>query len=177
MQARPLATERPIPEGWEPDLHATLLFIVRGDEILLIHKKRGLGAGKLNGAGGKVEPGESTLEAAMREFEEELRARPVAPRKVGEVAFEVLSGMSILIHVFRADALVGKPVETSEATPMWTPVDDIPYDRMWEDDRHWLPHVIENRPFEAYARFQGDDMVHCRVVLFAENERLPWKLP
>lgn len=175
MRARPLATELPIPDGWEPDLHATLLFIVRGGEILLIHKKRGLGAGKLNGAGGKVEPGESTLEAAMREFEEELRARPVAPRKVGEVAFEVLSGMSILIHVFRADALEGEPVETSEATPMWTPVDDIPYDRMWEDDRHWLPHVIEDCLFEAYARFEGDDMVHCRVALSSDTERLPWE--
>ncbi|MYA32208.1 MAG: 8-oxo-dGTP diphosphatase [Gemmatimonadales bacterium] len=175
MRSRSPAMERPIPESWRPDLHATLLFIVRGGEILLIHKKRGLGAGKLNGAGGKVEPGESTLDAAMREFQEELRARPVTPRKVGEVAFEVLSGMSILIHVFRSDALEGEPVETSEATPRWTPVDDIPYDRMWEDDRHWLPHVIDDRPFEAYARFEGDDMVHCRVVLLPGTERVPWK--
>ncbi len=164
MRARPLATERPIPEGWRPDLHATLLFIVRSGEILLIDKKRGIGAGKLNGAGGKVEPGESTLEAATREFREELGARPVAPRKVGEVGFEMLGAMAIRIHVFRSDALEGEPVETSEATPVWTPIDDIPYDRMWEDDRHWLPHVIEDRPFEAYARFEGDHMAHCRVA-------------
>ena len=175
MRARPLATERPIPESWRPDLHATLLFIVRGGEILLIHKKRGLGAGKLNGAGGKVEPGESTLEAAMREFEEELGARPMAPRQVGEVGFEMLSAMSILIHVFRSDALEGEPVETSEAIPVWTPVDDIPYDRMWEDDRHWLPHVIEDCPFEAYARFEGDDMVHCQVARLSDTERLQWR--
>lgn len=172
MQPRPVATERPIPESWEPDLNATLLYIVRGGQILLIHKKRGLGAGKLNGAGGKVEPGESTIEAAMREFQEELRARPVAPRKVGEVGFEVLSGMSILIHVFRSDALEGEPVETSEATPVWAPIDDPPYDRMWEDDRHWLPHLIEDRRFEAYARFEGDDMVHCRVVCLSDTDSL-----
>lgn len=172
MQSRPLATQRPIPESWKPTLNATLLYIVRGGEVLLIHKKRGLGAGKLNGAGGKVEPGETTLEAATREFREELGAQPLAPRKVGVVAFEVLSGTSILIHVFRSDALEGEPVETSEATPVWVPVDDIPYDRMWEDDRHWLPHLIEDRRFEAYARFVGDDMVHCQVVCLSDTERL-----
>ena len=96
----------------------------------------------------------------------------MAPRKVGEVGFEVLSGMSILIHVFRSDVLEGEPVETGEATPVWTPVDDIPYDRMWEDDRHWLPHLIEDRPFQAYARFEGDDMVHCRVVCLSDTDSL-----
>ncbi len=166
----------PIPESWRPDLHATLLFVVRGGEILLIHKKRGLGAGKLNGAEGKIEPGESTLEAAVRELQEELEARPVASRKVGEVAFEVLSGMSILIHVYRADGLEGEPVETSEASAVWPPVDDIPYDRMWEDDRRWPPHVIEDCPFEVYARFDGDNIVHCRVVLFSDTARLPWTI-
>ena len=153
-----------IPDDWRGDLDATLLYVVRGGEILLIHKKRGIGAGKLNGAGGKVDPGESALQAAVREFREELRAHPVAPRKLGEVGFEVVDGESIRIHVFRADALEGEPVETDEAVPVWTPVDDIPYDRMWADDRYWLPHLLENRPFEAFARFEGDRMLDCRVT-------------
>jgi 8-oxo-dGTP pyrophosphatase MutT (NUDIX family) len=37
-------------------------------------KKRGFGAGKFNGFGGKVEPQESILEGAIREFREECRA-------------------------------------------------------------------------------------------------------
>lgn len=152
-----------IRDGWRRDFDATLLYVVRGGEILLIHKKRGIGAGKLNGAGGKVDPGESCLEAAVREFEEELLARPLAPRKLGEVAFDVVDGVSILIHVFRADALEGEPSETDEAVPVWAPVDDIPYDRMWADDRYWLPHVLANRPFEAFARFEGDRLLDCDV--------------
>lgn len=160
-----------IPDDWRAETDATLLYVVRGGEILLIHKKRGIGAGKLNGAGGKVDPGESCLEAAVREFEEELRARPVDPLKLGEVGFDVVNGESLHIHVFRADAVEGEPAETDEAVPVWTPVDDIPYDRMWEDDRYWLPHLLEGRPFEAFARFDGDRMLECQVTRLRKEVR------
>ena len=63
-------------ERWEPRQRATLLFVVRRDEILLIHKKRGLGAGKINGPGGRLEPGETPLACAIREVEEELCVTP-----------------------------------------------------------------------------------------------------
>ncbi|HEY5036239.1 MAG TPA: NUDIX domain-containing protein, partial [Chthoniobacterales bacterium] len=53
--------------SWQPQQRANLCFIVRGDEVLLIRKKRGFGAGKINGPGGKVEPGETALGAALRE--------------------------------------------------------------------------------------------------------------
>lgn len=150
-------------DRWSADFDATLLYVVRGDEILLIHKKRGIGAGKLNGAGGKVDAGETPLEAAVREFEEELLARPIEPRQLGQVAFDVVAGVSILIHVFRADALEGDPTETDEAVPFWAPLDDIPYDRMWEDDRYWLPLLLDNRTFEARAQFAGDALLSCEV--------------
>jgi 8-oxo-dGTP diphosphatase len=44
---------------WQPTERANLCFVTRGDEVLLIHKKRGLGAGKINGPGGRIEPGET----------------------------------------------------------------------------------------------------------------------
>jgi 8-oxo-dGTP pyrophosphatase MutT (NUDIX family) len=148
---------------WIPDLHATLLYVVREGRMLLIHKKRGLGAGKLNGAGGKVDPGESPLEAAVREFEEELEARPIDPEKFGEVAFDVVDDDSILIHVYRADRLAGDPAETDEATPVWVELDAIPYDRMWADDRHWLPLLVEGRTFRVWTRFRGDELLEVDV--------------
>ena len=57
------------PETWQPNMVANLVFLTRGQEVLLIHKKTGLGAGKINGPGGKLEPGESPLEGAIREVE------------------------------------------------------------------------------------------------------------
>lgn len=49
------------PAQWTPDILATLMFVVQDGKILLIRKKRGIGAGKVNGPGGKFEPGETAL--------------------------------------------------------------------------------------------------------------------
>ena len=57
---------------WQPQETATLMFVIRNDEVLLIRKKRGLGAGKMNGPGGRIEQGETPLQCAIRETEEEL---------------------------------------------------------------------------------------------------------
>ena len=67
-------------DGWKPEIRATLMFILEGEEILLIRKLRGIGAGKVNGPGGKIDPGESPLEAAVRETREELHVTPIEPR-------------------------------------------------------------------------------------------------
>ena len=42
--------------NWTPTERATLLFVIRDGQMLLIHKKKGLGAGKINGPGGRIEP-------------------------------------------------------------------------------------------------------------------------
>jgi len=44
----------------------TLAFVRRHGEVLLGYKKCGFGAGKWNGFGGKVEPGETIEDAAKR---------------------------------------------------------------------------------------------------------------
>jgi 8-oxo-dGTP pyrophosphatase MutT (NUDIX family) len=49
----------------------TLLLLRSNGRILLGRKKRGFGAGKANGFGGKVEVGETIKEAAVREVQEE----------------------------------------------------------------------------------------------------------
>ena len=46
-------------ESWIPEQRATLLFVVKDGQVLLIHKKRGLGAGKINAPGGRLDPGET----------------------------------------------------------------------------------------------------------------------
>lgn len=48
-------------------------FLFHGDEYLFLHRNKGkkIDPGKLNGIGGRVEPGENYLDAAIRETEEE----------------------------------------------------------------------------------------------------------
>jgi hypothetical protein len=34
------------------------------------------------------------------------------------------------------------PRETREAKPVWYDLGALPFDRMWEDDRYWLPLIL-----------------------------------
>jgi len=56
--------------SWRAVDRATLTFVTEGSRLLLIRKKRGLGAGKINGPGGRLEQGETPLACAIREVEE-----------------------------------------------------------------------------------------------------------
>jgi 8-oxo-dGTP diphosphatase len=148
---------------WVPEQRATLLFVVRDGEILLIHKKRGLGAGKVNGPGGRIDPGESPLDCAIREVQEELLVTPRDVRKAGELRFQFVDGLSIHGYVFRAHQCDGDPQETDEATPLWTKLDAIPYEKMWADDRQWLPFLLDGTYFDGRFLFDGDDMLAYEI--------------
>lgn len=123
--------------------------------MLLIEKHRGLGRGKVNGPGGRLEPGETPREAAVREVEEEILIRPLGVRHLGELWFQFTDGHSIRVFVFRADDYRGEPGPTEEATPFWADLDAIPYERMWEDDAVWMPFLLRGEPF--FGRFLFDD--------------------
>lgn len=145
--------------SWRAEIHATLLFVVRDGEILLIEKKRGLGAGKINGPGGKIDPGETPLECVVRETREELGITALRPCKLGELHFAMSDVPDILCHVFLARDFQGHPVETEEAVPLWCKLGDIPYDRMWKDDIHWLPVLLEGRTFHGRFVFDGEEVI------------------
>lgn len=176
----------PVPLSAVPAHHpgvreATLCYPVDGDRVLLIEKRRGVGDGMVNGPGGKLEPGETPHECVVREVEEEVGVE-VDPWKVGELDFtfgvhesDALVGSSeqrsdgddpfMFVHVFRADNPRGDPEPSDEADPFWVHVDDIPYDRMWADDRYWVPHLLDGTKFRGDAVFDEDG-----------EEMLEWEL-
>jgi 8-oxo-dGTP diphosphatase len=150
-------------KSWRAVDPATLVFVMRGDEILLIHKKTGLGKGKVNGPGGKIDPGETAEQCAARECHEELEIEVSDLECCGEHKFQFLDGYSIHCFVFRTTRFAGVAVETIEATPLWVPIARIPYDRMWEDDRIWLPKVIGGQYFRARWVFDDDRMLEHEI--------------
>ena len=159
-------------DAWKARDPATLVFVVREGRILLIRKKRGLGAGKINGPGGRIERGETPEAAAARELEEELGVQAPGAVRLGDHRFQFVDGYSTYVHVFRAEALQGTPVETPEAVPMWFDLDAIPFDEMWEDDRFWLPLLIAGQRFSGYWIFDGDRMLdYRRDVLDGKRRR------
>lgn len=149
--------------GWRPDLTGTLLFLVHGNRVLLIRKLRGHGAGRINGPGGKLDPGETPLECACRETREETGVEPQDARLAAVMRFVDAEAEDWLGYVFVARDFLGEPYATAEAVPAWYPVDTIPFDDMWEDDRIWLPRIL------AGERLRGD-------FLFRKGRLLAWTL-
>ena len=149
---------------WEPRERATLCFLIQDGQILLIRKKRGLGAGKINGPGGRIEPGEKPHECAVRETSEEVGLTPLNVQNRGELHFQFADGYSLHCAVFVAHEFTGELLETDEALPIWTPLDSIPYDEMWADDIHWLPGVIQGGTFRGYFHFDGEKMLSKHLL-------------
>ncbi|CAG0941588.1 ADP-ribose pyrophosphatase [Anaerolineae bacterium] len=140
---------------------ATLVFLVRDQQILLGLKKRGLGEGKYNGFGGKVEPNEAIADAAARELQEEcgihVAVRDLQPVARIEFFFAAKPEWNQVVHAFIAKQWRGEPIETDEMSPRWFATNSIPYDRMWADDQHWLPRVLQGKRVAAVFTFKEDN--------------------
>lgn len=143
----------------------TLVFLKTDDQILLAMKKRGFGAGKWNGAGGKIEPNETLIQAAIRECQEEIHVTPIRLEKVAVLDF-YLDDFPQQGHVYICEEWTGEPKESEEMKPAWYSIDQIPYPDMWEDDEYWLPLVLEGKKVEGEFTFKNDTMLthSVRVV-------------
>ncbi|MDB5259187.1 MAG: mutt: mutator mutT protein [Candidatus Taylorbacteria bacterium] len=129
--------------------------------ILLAMKKRSFGAGKWNGFGGKLIPGETPAAALIREAQEEVSVE-LAERdleKVAEIAFHFVDkpDWDQLCHVYIARVWKGEPVESEEMAPQWYPSTAIPYGNMWIDDEFWLPQVVAGKKISAEFWFQKEN--------------------
>jgi 8-oxo-dGTP pyrophosphatase MutT (NUDIX family) len=139
----------------------TLLFVLKDDRVLLGMKKRGFGSNRWNGFGGKVENGETIEQAAIRELEEECSLRAASVEHRGVLTFEFVEADAKypLMHVFvyRCSDFDGEPSESDEMRPQWFDRADIPYGKMWQDDEHWLPKLLDGDLIRAKFVFDGVD--------------------
>ncbi|MBU2109803.1 8-oxo-dGTP diphosphatase [Patescibacteria group bacterium] len=124
--------------------------------VLLGMKKRGFGAGRWNGFGGKVNEGEEIIEAARRELLEEARIIVDKVEHVGILDFFWKDKSEVLeVNIFKANDFKGEPVESEEMKPEWFHIDEIPFMEMWPDDKYWFPLFLKDRKF--IGRFLFDD--------------------
>ena len=150
--------------GWSFQDHAVLCFLCNEHSILLIRKKVGLGAGKINGPGGRLNAGETPHEAAARETREEVGLLVSDLRRVAELSFIFLDGYSLHCTVFLTESFSGALKESPEAAPFWCPLGEIPYREMWEDDSLWLPRVLQGERIRGRFLFEGESMTSYRIT-------------
>lgn len=146
---------------------ATLLFLIEENKILLAMKKRGFGAGRWNGVGGKPEKNESIEQTAIRECREEINVKPVTIQQVATLNFYFPSDKSDWnqqVWVYLCKDWEGEPSETEEMKPKWYKMDSIPYESMWKDDKFWLPKVLEGNSVEAEFTFDENDNVLSHTI-------------
>jgi len=124
------------------------------------YKKEGLGIGRYNGFGGKVETGESIEAAAQREVFEEANLTIKNLFKVGVLEFSWNNKNDALeVHIFKSTDFSGKIEESEEMRPEWFSMDKVPYKKMWSSDTYWWPLVLQNKKFVGNFIFDKNDQV------------------
>ena len=141
-------------------LVTTLCIIHQHPKILLGMKKRGFGAGRWNGFGGKVMNGENIEDSLRREVKEETGVELDYIKKVGFLEFEFKGNPEIIeVHVFKSSNFLGEPTESEEMKPKWFHVDEIPFKEMWPDDLHWMPLFLKGDKFKGRFLFGESDVI------------------
>lgn len=132
------------------------LLILKNEHVLLLKKPR---RGWYVAPGGKVDPGESVYEAAMREFQEETGTNPVAPHLKGAYTMVIKDEQSRVVKdewmlfTFIAYDLEGVPFEeTVEGVLEWHPVERLKTLPMAEGDRTNLLFAVSQEGMQ-YGTF------------------------
>lgn len=144
---------------------ATLLFLLKDNQILLAMKKRGFGIGKWNGVGGKSKDEENIFDTAVRETQEEIN---VIPLNISQVAtlnfyFKNKSEWDQQVLVFTTHEWKEDPSESEEMAPKWFNIKDIPFESMWADDPFWLPQILSGKKINASFTFDNDIILNKEI--------------
>ena len=146
----------------------------RDGKVLLGMKKRGFGAGNMVTPGGKLEPGETAEEAAIRETEEEVGVKVNSCVEVAQVIFRDLyykgEPETDVMHVFLSEDFEGEPIETPELAPEWCSIAEIPYEKMWSDAKYWMPDALRGRKVDSYFRYDAHNEMKDSQVDYVPEE-------
>lgn len=157
---------------------ATICLLIKEEqnnkELLLAMKKRGFGMGKWNGVGGKIDPekGDKNIDdTAIRETEEEIGVKVKDLEKVAVLKFyfPYKQAWNQNVHVFLVKNWQGEPSESEEMLPKWFKIEEIPFKEMWDDDKFWLPRVLEGKKLKAEFIFKKGEKILRHNIKVIKN--------
>lgn len=140
-------------------INATLSLFIDGGNVLLGEKKRGFAKGTLNGIGGKQDPNETIRQAMVRECIEEIGVKPTRYELVGKIDFDTYykgEHINMNMHIYKCYEYVGTITETDEIRPIWYNINNIPFERMLQDDLLWLPDILKGNKIIGKVKFDKD---------------------
>jgi 8-oxo-dGTP diphosphatase len=148
---------------------ATLCYVKQSGNTLMLHrvkKANDIHAGKWNGLGGKLEPGESPEQCVIREVREEAGLEIVCPRYHGLLIFADFAGDDWFVWVFTAEEFSGDLIESSEGHLKWIPDDEVTSLNLWPSDAIFLPWLDSGKIFSARFQYHGNEMFGHNVVFY-----------
>lgn len=138
----------------------TLCIVHQHPKILLGMKKRGFGVGRWNGFGGKVAEGETIERATKREVFEEANIDIDNAIPMGVIDFHWNNKPDIFeVNIFKVEKFSGIPTESEEMRPEWFDVNEIPFEKMWQDDIFWMPLFLAGKKFKGKFIFDDNDNI------------------
>jgi len=153
---------------------ATLCYVRDRGRTLMLHrvkKPNDMHAGKWNGLGGKLEPGETPEECALREVEEESGLRMLDPALRGFIAFPQFSrGEDWFTFVFTADHFTGELIDSNEGVLAWVADDRLHELNLWPGDRIFLPWLNDDRFFSAKFVYVAGELTNYTVVFYTQPQ-------
>ncbi len=131
----------------------TLIFLLRGEEILMLHRRNPPNQGLWNGVGGRLEAGELPMQGALREVREETGYSLPTMRFAGLLTWDGHSETAGGLYIFTAQVPNGAPSQPldDEGELAWQP-------RSWvlsspavvENIHHFGPYVLSDTPPQDY---------------------------
>ena len=152
---------------------ATLCYLKREGQTLMVHrikKENDIHMGKWNGLGGKLEPGETPEECAMREIREETGLTVTNPILKGILTFpDYANNEDWYAFVYIAHEMEEELIDSPKGTLKWIDDEKLLSLNLWEGDRIFLPWLEQSKFFSGKFEYKDGQFMSHQVVFYNQN--------
>jgi 8-oxo-dGTP diphosphatase len=149
---------------------ATLCYIRKDAQTLMIlrnKKKNDMHAGKWNGLGGKLEPGETPEECAVREVLEESGLKVKKMVFKGIITFPAFDNQEDwFTFIFIIDNFEGQLIDSPEGHLEWIPDEELITLNLWAGDHIFIPWLDQPSFFSGKFIYLDKQLITHQVVFY-----------
>lgn len=149
---------------------ATLCYVKANGRTLMLHrikKPADMHAGKWNGLGGKLLPGETPEQCVIREIEEESGLKLTKPRWRGILTFPAFSAdEDWYVFLFVAQEFTGHLIDSDEGVLRWIDDDKLLDLNLWAGDKIFLQWLDQERFFSGQFIYKDGALQEHSVVFY-----------
>jgi 8-oxo-dGTP diphosphatase len=150
---------------------ATLCYVRQGDQTLMVHRiknRNDMHEGKWNGLGGKLEPGETPEECAIREIYEESGLKVRHPELKGLLTFPGFANdEDWYAFVFVVTEFTGELIDSPEGDLAWVDNSGLVELNLWEGDKIFLSWLERPGFFSGKFIYQEGKFIDYNVVFYS----------